>query len=186
MSNLDTSKAEAMQGVSVITWEDVPLLEYGHLSALGHPRRRAAAREGRGALPRPADRGRGGARARRPRWRPSTAITADFDEQPALFDVRKAFDADAPADPRRGQLVHALRERDGPPPDPQGQHRGGVRPGRPDRPGRLPPGCDRARADRDAGLPGRARRRTGGSRSTPARRRSTSRWASSRRTCSCR
>ena len=24
------------------------------------------------------------------------AITADFDERPALFDVRKAFDADAP------------------------------------------------------------------------------------------
>ena len=37
MSNLDTSKAEAMKGVHVITWEDVPLLEYGHLSALGIP-----------------------------------------------------------------------------------------------------------------------------------------------------
>ena len=37
------------------------------------------------------------------------------------------------------------------PPDPQGRHRRGVRQGRPDRPGRLPPGRDRARADRDAG-----------------------------------
>ena len=37
MTNLDTSKAEAMKGVHVITWEDVPLLEYGHLSALGIP-----------------------------------------------------------------------------------------------------------------------------------------------------
>jgi len=38
IKRLDTSKAEAMPGVrAVITWEDVPLLEYGHLSALGIP-----------------------------------------------------------------------------------------------------------------------------------------------------
>ena len=56
---LDTSKAEAMKGVkAVVTWKDVPVLEYGHLS--GHSGRRAAAREGRGPLPRAADRsGRG-------------------------------------------------------------------------------------------------------------------------------
>ena len=38
MTNLDTSKAEAMKGVkAVVTWKDVPLLEYGHLSGLGIP-----------------------------------------------------------------------------------------------------------------------------------------------------
>jgi xanthine dehydrogenase molybdopterin-binding subunit B len=38
ITGLDTSKAEAMPGVgAVITWQDVPLLEYGHLSALGIP-----------------------------------------------------------------------------------------------------------------------------------------------------
>ena len=36
ITSLDTSKAEAMPGVhAVITWKDVPLLEYGHLAALG-------------------------------------------------------------------------------------------------------------------------------------------------------
>ena len=38
ITKLDTSKAESMPGVhAVITWKDVPLLEYGHLSALGIP-----------------------------------------------------------------------------------------------------------------------------------------------------
>ena len=38
IKGLDTSKAEAMPGVhAVVTWKDVPLLEYGHLSALGIP-----------------------------------------------------------------------------------------------------------------------------------------------------
>ena len=38
ITGLDVSKAEAMKGVhAVITWKDVPLLEYGHLSALGIP-----------------------------------------------------------------------------------------------------------------------------------------------------
>ena len=36
ITGLDVSKAEAMKGVhAVVTWKDVPLLEYGHLSALG-------------------------------------------------------------------------------------------------------------------------------------------------------
>ena len=35
---LDTSAAESMPGVhAVITWQDVPLLDYGHLSGLGIP-----------------------------------------------------------------------------------------------------------------------------------------------------
>jgi len=38
IKRLDVSKAEAMEGVrAIITWQDVPLLEYGHLSALGIP-----------------------------------------------------------------------------------------------------------------------------------------------------
>ena len=38
ITKLDTTKAESMPGVhAVITWKDVPLLEYGHLSALGIP-----------------------------------------------------------------------------------------------------------------------------------------------------
>ena len=38
ITRLDTSKAESMPGVhAVITWKDVPLLAYGHLSALGIP-----------------------------------------------------------------------------------------------------------------------------------------------------
>ena len=38
MTNLDVSKAEAMKGVkAVVTWKDVPLLEYGHLSPVGVP-----------------------------------------------------------------------------------------------------------------------------------------------------
>ena len=38
IKGLDVSKAEAMKGVhAIITWKDVPLLEYGHLSALGIP-----------------------------------------------------------------------------------------------------------------------------------------------------
>ncbi len=95
MTNLDTSKAEAMKGVHVITWKDVPLLEYGHLSALGIPADEpllakdevcylgqpiaiVAAPDEDAALAAVA------------------AITADFAERPALFDVRKAFDAGAP------------------------------------------------------------------------------------------
>ena len=38
LANLDVSRAEAMKGVhAVVTWKDLPLLEYGHLSALGIP-----------------------------------------------------------------------------------------------------------------------------------------------------
>src|SRR5207248_11678083 len=38
IAKLDTKKAAAVKGVrAVVTWEDVPLLVYGHLSALGIP-----------------------------------------------------------------------------------------------------------------------------------------------------
>ncbi len=42
------------------------------------------------------------------------AIEIDFDERPALFDVRKACRPGRAADPPVGQLVPALRGRDGP------------------------------------------------------------------------
>ena len=96
ITGLDTSKAEAMPGV-----HGGDHLE-GRAAArvrapLGarDPGRRAAAREGRGALPRPADRARRGRGRGRARQRVD-AIEVAFEERPALFDVRQAFDADAP------------------------------------------------------------------------------------------
>ena len=121
-----------------------------------HPRGRALAREGRGALPGPADRARrrgrrgDGRRGRVPdRARPRDA--AGDARRAAGFRRRRALL------PPVGEPLHPLRGRDGPPSDPQGRHRLGVRERGHDRPGRLPPRGDRARADRDAGLPGRPR-----------------------------
>ncbi len=95
MSNLDTSKAEAMKGVHVITWEDVPLLEYGHLSALGIPADEPLlAKDEVRYLGQPI--AIVAAPSEEEAQAAVDAITADFDERPALFDVRKAFDADAP------------------------------------------------------------------------------------------
>jgi CO/xanthine dehydrogenase Mo-binding subunit len=102
ITKLDTSKAEAMPGVrAVITWEDVPLLEYGHLSALGIPADEpllakdevrykgqpiaAVAAESEDAALAAVD-----------------AIELGLDELPALFDVRTAFDSDAPVIHRWG------------------------------------------------------------------------------------
>ena len=157
IKRLDISKAEAMEGVhAIITWQDVPLLEYGHLSALGIP----------------ADEPLLAKDEVRYKGQPIALVAADDEvvaqaavdaielelaEKPALFDVRKAFDSDAPRSSTLGQLVPALRGRDGSPPDPQGLDPGGVRQGGRDRAGRLPPGGHRARPGRDAGVPGRAR-----------------------------
>ena len=84
-----------MKGVHVITWEDVPLLEYGHLSALGIP-----ADEPLLAKDEVRYKGQPIAIVAAPDEEAAMAaveaITADFEERPALFDVRKAFDADAP------------------------------------------------------------------------------------------
>ena len=95
MTNLDTSRAEAMKGVHVITWEDVPLLEYGHLSALGIP-----ADEPLLAKAEVRYKGQPIAIVAAPSEEAALvaveAISADFAERPALFDVRKAFDGDAP------------------------------------------------------------------------------------------
>ena len=95
MTNLDTSKAEAMKGVHVITWEDVPLLEYGHLSALGIPADEPLlAKDEVRYLGQPI--AIVAAPSEDAAMAAVDAITADFEERPALFDVRKAFDADAP------------------------------------------------------------------------------------------
>ena len=95
MTNLDTSRAEAMKGVHVITWEDVPLLEYGHLSALGIPADEPLlAKDEVRYLGQPI--AIVAAPTEEAAMAAVGAISADFDERPALFDVRKAFDADAP------------------------------------------------------------------------------------------
>ncbi len=96
ITGLDTSKAEAMPGVhAVVTWKDVPLLEYGHLSALGIPADEPL-------LAKDEVRYEGQPIAVVAAVDEDTALAAvdaievSFEERPALFDVRKAFDADAP------------------------------------------------------------------------------------------
>jgi CO/xanthine dehydrogenase Mo-binding subunit len=96
ITGLDLSKAESMEGVlAVITWKDVPLLEYGHLSALGIPADEPL-------LAKDEVRYKGQPIAVVAAEDEETAQTAveaiglELDEKPALFDVRKAFDADAP------------------------------------------------------------------------------------------
>ena len=96
ITGLDTSKAEAMAGVgAVITWKDVPLLEYGHLAALGIPAdepllaKDDVRYQGQPiALVAAVDEDTAQAAV--------DAIEVSFEERPALFDVRQAFDADAP------------------------------------------------------------------------------------------
>ena len=96
IKRLDTSRAEQMPGVAaIVTHEDVPLLTYGHLSALGIP----------------ADEPLLGKEDVRYKGQPIAVVAAEdthaaqaavdaidieFEELPALFDMRKSFDADAP------------------------------------------------------------------------------------------
>jgi len=96
ITRVDTSKAAAMPGVhAVVTWEDVPLLEYGHLSALGIPADEPL-------LAKDEVRYKGQPIALVAAEDIDTAeagvaaIEVEYEERPALFDVRKAFDADAP------------------------------------------------------------------------------------------
>jgi CO/xanthine dehydrogenase Mo-binding subunit len=96
ITKLDTAHAESMPGVhAVITWNDVPLLEYGHLSALGIPADEPL-------LAKDEVRYRGqpialvAAEDEETALAGVEAIEIDFDERPALFDVRKAADPDAP------------------------------------------------------------------------------------------
>jgi CO/xanthine dehydrogenase Mo-binding subunit len=112
MTNLDTSKAAAMKGVHVITWEDVPLLEYGHLSALGIPADEPLlAKDEVRYLGQPI--AIVAAPSEDAAMAAVNAITADFQERPALFDVRKAFDADAPVIHQEGNwYTHFENEMD--------------------------------------------------------------------------
>lgn len=96
IAKLDTSKAERHPGVhAVVTHADVPLNVYGHLSALGVPGDEPLLAEDEV----------------RYRGQPIAAVAAEdeetareavelieisYEEHPPLFDVRKAFDADAP------------------------------------------------------------------------------------------
>jgi CO/xanthine dehydrogenase Mo-binding subunit len=96
ITKLDTGKAEAVKGVhAVITWEDVPRLVYGHLEALGIPADEPL-------LAKDEVRYKGqpialvAAEDEETAQAAVEAIEIDFDERPALFDVRKAADPDVP------------------------------------------------------------------------------------------
>jgi CO/xanthine dehydrogenase Mo-binding subunit len=96
ITRLDTSKAEAMPGVhAVVTHEDVPQNVYGHLEALGVPADEPLLADGEV----------------RYKGQPVAAVAAeteqialaaldlievDYEERPALFDMRRAFDPEAP------------------------------------------------------------------------------------------
>ena len=93
---LDTSKAERLPGVrAVVTHEDVPKNVYGHLEALGIPADEPLLAMGdvryRGqpiavVAAEDVDTAREAV----------DAIEIDYEERPALFDIRKALDPDAP------------------------------------------------------------------------------------------
>ena len=96
ITKLDTSKAESMPGVhAVITWKDVPLLEYGHLSALGIPADEPLlAKDEVRYLGQPI--ALVAAESEELAAAAVDAIEIGFEERPALFDIREAFDSDAP------------------------------------------------------------------------------------------
>jgi CO/xanthine dehydrogenase Mo-binding subunit len=96
ITKLDTRAAAEMRGVhAVITWEDVPLLEYGHLSALGIPADEPL-------LAKDEVRYKGqpialvAAESEELAAEAVERIEIDYEERPALLDVRQAFDAEAP------------------------------------------------------------------------------------------
>ena len=96
ITKLDTKKAAAMKGVhAVVTWEDVPRLVYGHLEALGIPGDEPL-------LAKDEVRYKGqpialvAAEDEETAQLAAEAIEIDLDERPALFDIRKAADPDAP------------------------------------------------------------------------------------------
>ncbi len=96
ITGLDTKKAEAVKGVrAVVTWRDVPRLVYGHLEALGIPGDEPL-------LAKDEVRYRGqpialvAAEDEEAAREAVEAIEVDFDERPALFDIRSAADPDAP------------------------------------------------------------------------------------------
>jgi CO/xanthine dehydrogenase Mo-binding subunit len=93
---LDPRPAEEMRGVhAVITWKDVPLLEYGHLEALGIPADEPL-------LAKDDVRYKGqpialvAAESEELAAEAVERIEIEFEERPALLDVRQAFDPEAP------------------------------------------------------------------------------------------
>jgi CO/xanthine dehydrogenase Mo-binding subunit len=96
ITRLDTSKAEQHPGVvAIVTHEDVPKNVYGHLEALGVPADEPLLAEGE-------VRYRGQPVAAVAAEDEATALEAldlievEYEERPAIFDIRKAFDPDAP------------------------------------------------------------------------------------------
>ena len=96
ITKLDTRPAEQMKGVyAAVTKDDVPLLSYGHLSALGIPADEPLLADGE-------VRYKGqpialvAAESEELALEAVERIEIDFEERPALLDVRKAFDPDAP------------------------------------------------------------------------------------------
>jgi CO/xanthine dehydrogenase Mo-binding subunit len=96
ITKLDTRPAEEVPGVhAVISWQDVPLLEYGHLSGLGIPADEPL-------LAKDEVRYKGqpialvAAETEEIAAEAVSRIEIEFEERPALTDVRQAFDSDAP------------------------------------------------------------------------------------------
>ena len=96
ITRLDVSKAAAMPGVhAIVTHEDIPRNVYGHLEALGVPGDEPLlAAEDVRYLGQPiaavAAESEAAAQAA------VEAIEVSYEEKPALFDIRKALDPDAP------------------------------------------------------------------------------------------
>jgi CO/xanthine dehydrogenase Mo-binding subunit len=96
VARLDTAKAEALPGVhAVVTAADVPRNVYGHLEGLGIPGDEPLLADGEvryqgqpiaAVAAESEDAARGAV----------DAIEIEYEERPALFDVRKALDPDAP------------------------------------------------------------------------------------------
>ena len=141
ITRLDTSRAERHPGVhAVVTHADVPKNVYGHLEALGVPADEPL-------LAVDDVRWKGQLIAVVAAEDEATALEAvelielEFEEKEPLLDIRKAFDPDAPQIHQWGNWYPFFGGPDagpGPPADPQGRRRAGVREGRRDRPGRLP------------------------------------------------
>src|SRR4249919_440303 len=102
ITRMDTRAAEEMPGVhAVITWQDVPLLEYGHLAALGIPAdepllaKDEVRYKGQPIALIAADDEEIAAEA-------VSRIDIDFEERPAMLDLRQAFDPESPEIHREG------------------------------------------------------------------------------------
>jgi CO/xanthine dehydrogenase Mo-binding subunit len=97
ITRLDTSKAEKLPGVrAVVTHKDVPKNVYGHLEALGIPADEPLLAEhdvrysGQPIVAVAAEDDEAALEA-------LDAIEVEYEERPALFDMRKALDPDAPS-----------------------------------------------------------------------------------------